>query len=178
MKNKISKIIDLLNNATDDVLVTVNNIYCDENGYSDSTIYSNDERFLSETFGTDGDKAVRAVCFGKYEYNDNWVKFNGYGNLETLSDIGVNDLVESVETIAEYIFQHQELFNHFLDLEFDDEEIIIVRQYSDYSLCQRENWYYVDNGIDDVSHEFDEIEADKLLELNDEEFLEECESYF
>lgn len=178
MKNQISKIVDLLNDATDYVLVTVNNIYCDENSYSDSTIYSNDEQFLQEFFGNNIDNMVRAICFGKYEYNDNWVKFNGYGNLETFSDIGVNDLVESVETIAEYIFQHQELFNHFLDLEFDDEEIIIVRQYSDYSLCQRGNWYYVDNGEDDVSNEFDEIEADEFDDLNDEEFLEKCESYF
>jgi len=177
MKNQISKIVDQLNNATDDVLVTVNNIYCDENGYGDSTIYSNDEQFLQERFGNNVDEAVRAVCFGKYEYNDNWVKFNGYGNLETLSDIGVNDLVESVETIAEYIFENQELFNHVLDLEFDDEEIIIVRQVLNYSLCQKGEYYYVDNG-EDVSHEFDEIESEDFNDLDDVEFLIECKKYF
>jgi len=106
------------------------------------------------------------------------VKFNGYGNLETLSDIGVNDLVESVETIAEYIFENQELFNHVLDLEFDDDEIIIIRQHLEYSLWQRGNWYYVDNGNDDVSNEFDEIEAEDFNDLSNEEFLVECKKYF
>lgn len=175
MKNQISKIVDLLNDATDNVLVTVNNIYCQELGYDDE-IHSNDERFLSETFGSDVDKAVRAVYFGKYEYNDNWVKFNGYGNLETLSDIGVNDLVESVETIAEYIFENQELFNHVLDLEFDDEEIIIVRQVLNYSLCQKGEYYFVDDN-NDVSEYFDEIEAEDFNDLTDEEFIKECHKY-
>lgn len=31
-------------------------------------------------------EAVRAVHFGEYRYNDEFIKFNGYGNLETFND--------------------------------------------------------------------------------------------
>jgi hypothetical protein len=177
MKNQVEKIVEQLKNSKDYVLVDVNNIYCSENGFDDDEIYSNDVDFLN-TYFTDVDQAVRAVCYGEYKYMDEWVRFNGYGNLETLNYFTTNDLVESVETIAEYIFENQEGFEHILDLEFDDEEIEIHREFEGYSLCQRGNFYYIDNGDDDVSNEFYMVKFFELIKLNDEEFLLKCKEYF
>jgi hypothetical protein len=177
MKNQVEKIVEQLKNSKDSVLVDVNNIYCSENGFDGDEIYSNDVHFFNDYF-TDVDQAVRAVCYGEYKYMDAWVKFNGYGNLETLNYVTTNDLVESVETIAEYIFDNKEGFQHILDLEFDDEEIEILREVESYSLCQRRNNYYIDNGDDDVSNEFDELESDIFMELSDEEFVIKCKEYF
>lgn len=176
MKNQVEKIVEQLKNSKDSVLVDVNNIYCSENGFNDDEIYPNNVDFLN-TYFTDVDQAVRAVCYGEYKYMDEWVRFNGYGNLVTLNYVTPNDLVESVETIAEYIFENREGFEHILDLEFDDEEIEIHRECEGYFLCQRGNFYYIDNG-DDVSNEFDKFEADELKELIDEEFLLKCKEYF
>jgi hypothetical protein len=176
MKNQISKIVEKLKDSKDSVLVDVNNIYCSENGFDGDEIYSNDVDFLN-TYFTDVDQAVRAVCYGEYKYMDAWVKFNGYGNLETLNYVTTNDLVESVETIAEYIFDNKEGFQHILDLEFDDEEIEILREVESYSLCHRGNFYYIDNG-NDVSNEFYMVKFFELIKLNDEEFVIKCKEYF
>lgn len=48
----------------------------------DDAIYENDEYFF-ETHFTDMMTAIKAVYFGKYNFGHDYVKFNGYGNLDT-----------------------------------------------------------------------------------------------
>lgn len=45
-------------------------------------IYQNDEYFMDETFSSPND-AVRAVCYGNYEYMDTYVMFESDGNLKS-----------------------------------------------------------------------------------------------
>lgn len=59
-------------------------------------IYDNDENFMDETFSTAND-AVRAVCYGEYEYMDSYVKFENDGNLK--SGNYFSDLVDEDEFI-------------------------------------------------------------------------------
>lgn len=48
-------------------------------------VYDNsDEDFFKHNF-SDTDEAVRAVCYGDYEYMAPYVRFNGYDNLEISS---------------------------------------------------------------------------------------------
>lgn len=46
--------------------------------------FENDEYFFNDMFKS-ADDAVRAVCYGDYNYMDDLVKFNAYGNLESCS---------------------------------------------------------------------------------------------
>ena len=66
----------------------------------DGEIFSNDEEFFS-TFFSDTLAAVRAVCFGNYRYQDAWVIFNGYSNLDSSNDpeefMDLNELAEAIE---------------------------------------------------------------------------------
>ena len=48
--------------------------------------YVNNEYFFKEMFGDKVDEAVRAVCYGDYNYMDDYVRFNGYGNLDSCSE--------------------------------------------------------------------------------------------
>jgi hypothetical protein len=70
-------------------------------------------------------EAVRAASYGEYDYSDNYVKFNGYGNLESLDYITTDDLGNSVDAIAEEVADN---FSTYTDLfsisedDFEDEE--------------------------------------------------------
>lgn len=64
-------------------------------------IYDNDENFMDEMFATPND-AVRAVCYGEYEYMDPYVKFESDGNLKSgnyFSDFVDED--DFVDTLAD-----------------------------------------------------------------------------
>lgn len=85
---------------TDSEKVAAWNQMCQDQNRSDDEIFSNDEEFFS-TFFSDTMEAVRAVCFGEYRYQDEWVTFNGYGNLESSNDpdqfIDDDELINAIE---------------------------------------------------------------------------------
>lgn len=72
------------NNSTIQEKISIHNEYDAENCRSENMIYGNDEMFFDETLSNmSRSEIVRAVFFGKYNYNDDWVWFNGYANLES-----------------------------------------------------------------------------------------------
>lgn len=118
MKN-INQIIDLLNSLDTDELIQVNNRFAIENNY-DSEVYMNDEEFFELYFPKSID-AVRAASYVNYNYSHDYVRINGYGNLESFDYFEVSDLCDTVENIAEHIAENEELYD-FLDLSDIDEE--------------------------------------------------------
>lgn len=48
--------------------------------------HENDEEFFNTFFFNDPYEAVRAVHFGDYNYSDPYVRFDGYGNIESLTE--------------------------------------------------------------------------------------------
>ena len=112
----VQKVIDQINDMDSDNLVSLNNTYCQENNYSDSEIYNNDEDFFETFFSGNVTAAVRAAIYGEYNYHHDYVKFNGYANLESMDSITTDDLPESVLTIARYIVENPREFSHLIDL--------------------------------------------------------------
>ena len=113
------QIIELINNMNDDQLVQLNNLYCEHACINDGEIFSNDEEFFSMFFPKAGDglRVAQAVFYGDYNYSHNWVKFNGYGNLQSYSFINPDDLCELVETIAEFIEENPNDFSSLIDID-------------------------------------------------------------
>jgi len=117
MKSTISKtleaITDYLNELDNAELVNIHNEYCQSCNYSDDEIYNNDEEFFNMFFEGKVLEAVRAVSFGEYNYSNDYVKFNGYGNLESF-----NSPLEHVdiESIASDILENPENY-HGIELE-------------------------------------------------------------
>ncbi len=114
-----NQIIELINNMNDNQLVQLNNLYCEHACISDGEIFSNDEEFFSMFFPNAGDglRVAQAVFYGDYNYSHNWVKFNGYGNLQSLSIITTDELCELVETIAEFIEENPQGFKYLIDID-------------------------------------------------------------
>jgi len=120
-----NQIIELINNMTENELVQLNSLYCEHACIYDGEIFSNDEEFFSIYFPNAGDglRVAQAVFYGDYNYSHNWVKFNGYGNLQSYSHITTDDLCELVPTIAEFIEENPNDFEHLINVaELTEEE--------------------------------------------------------
>lgn len=67
-------------------------------------VWENDEEFFNTFFGDRPMEAVRASYYGDYKYMDEYVRFNGYGNLESLSAYQFHEeLREEVDYIVELL---------------------------------------------------------------------------
>lgn len=64
--------------------------------------YENDEYFFRDFFQDKVDDAVRATYYGDYNYMDDYVHFNAYGNLDSVSEYEYdNEIEENAEEIIE-----------------------------------------------------------------------------
>ena len=71
----------------------------------------NDEHFFENYFKTKDDVA-RAICYGSYTYSDEFVKFNAYGNLESISRWGMQyEINENKEDIITHYLELYEANN-------------------------------------------------------------------
>jgi hypothetical protein len=104
------QIIEAINNMTESELVELNNLYCQSINAPDDEIFSNDEDFFETFFSGSGIKLAQAIFYGDYNYSHDYVRFNGYGNLETFPYMTTEQLCELVPTMANYI---EENFNDF-----------------------------------------------------------------
>lgn len=76
-------------------LVRLWNEYADSASCFDSRILRNNEEGLNELFdGCDSSEVVRAVRFGRWKSSDEWIRLNGYGNLESTRDTGLDEWVD------------------------------------------------------------------------------------
>ena len=57
-------------------------------------VYENDEEFFDMFFEGRPAEVARAIFYGDYNYNDEYIKFNGYGNLKTLSEYDYEEMLE------------------------------------------------------------------------------------
>ena len=125
-KNEIREY--LLNN--EDVLLDVVSELNSWNGCLDNLdFWENDEEFFN-TFFDNPMEAIRATYYGNYNYNDDYVKFNGYGNIDSYSEYerieeikdNIDDIVENLIESYYNIYINEELENLILELLEEDEE--------------------------------------------------------
>ena len=100
----------LLNHVDEigDIIIEINSI----DGSLDFLEYwDNDEEFFNTFFYNNPTEAVRSAYYGDYNYCDNWVKFDGYGNLKSVDDYGLeNEYKDYIDDITNSFLQHyQEL---------------------------------------------------------------------
>lgn len=109
MKN--NKIVDKL--TLDELKEMVSDINSWNGQLEDLDYFENDEYFFRDFFGDKVDEAVRAVCYGNYEYMDDYVKFNAYGNLDSCSQFEYDkEIKDNAEEIVEaYIENIDNMYN-------------------------------------------------------------------
>ena len=81
-------------------------------------VYENDEEFFDMFFEGRPAEVARAIYYGDYNYNDDYVKFNAYENLESLSEYDYEELLEeNIEEITENLIEYAEYIS------IDNEEL-------------------------------------------------------
>ena len=72
-------------------------------------VYENDEEFFNMFFEGKPAELARAIYYGDFNYNDEYIKFNGYENLETFSKYDYEELLEeNIEEITENLIEYAE----------------------------------------------------------------------
>ena len=94
-------------------------------------VYENDEEFFEMFFeGTHPMELVRMTYYGDYKFTDQYVRFNGYGNLESLDNFEYKEeLKDNIEEILDELMENYnniylpaELEEIFDDFEEEEEE--------------------------------------------------------
>ena len=119
------RVIEEIKNLKDSQLLDLAKECYSYNGTCDwADVFGNDEFFFKDMFD-DAYDAVRAVYFGEYNFHDDYVRFDAYGNLETLTDYQlekeardfVDDIIDALEDNP-----HAESLLNDLGIYLDDEE--------------------------------------------------------
>ena len=72
-------------------------------------VYENDEEFFNMFFEGKPAELARAIYYGDFNYNDEYIKFNAYGNLKTLSEYDYEEMLEeNIEEITENLIEYAE----------------------------------------------------------------------
>lgn len=72
-------------NKSDDEKISLHNEYCQAQCNEDE-IYIFDDEFFEIFFDGKPMEICRATAYGNVNFTDNYIKFNGYGNLESMND--------------------------------------------------------------------------------------------
>ena len=92
----IYKYIELdFESLTDEEKLSQWNEYCNENDYNE--LYSFDEDFFNTFFYNNPMEAARAATFGKVNWSDDYIMFDGAGNLESVRT--TNDVINEAALI-------------------------------------------------------------------------------
>ena len=126
---KKEKIREYLLNNEETLLDVVSELNSWNGCLENLDFWENDEEFFN-TFFDNPMEAIRATYYGNYNYNDDYVKFNGYGNIDSYSEYerieeikdNIDDIVDNLIECYYNIYINEELENLILELLEEDEE--------------------------------------------------------
>lgn len=160
MITRKDSIITVLKGMTSETQVSLWNSYCNEHNMDDY-IYNNDEYQLSEMFS--GPSAVidalRAVSYSDYRFTDDYVKFNGYGNLVSFDDVDVEEYIDFDE-LADYLMENGDEYDNF-----DDEDLSCLKDdFIAYYEEKTGKMFVEDDNFDCIGYDFITTDWDDIIE--------------
>ena len=96
----------LLNHVDEigDIIIEINSI---DSSLEYLQYYENDEEFFNTFFYNNPTEAVRSAYYGDYNYCDDYVRFNGYGNLVSFNDYDLEkEYKEYINEIVNALLKH------------------------------------------------------------------------
>ena len=171
MKEKFEIWKEYWDELSDSTKVAIRNEYCREHNV-DEELFSFDEEFFEMFFSNSSAiEVARAVFFGNIKnWCDEYIKFNGYGNLESMS---VWDAVEDTENYyLKEIFENEDCWRD----EIDEDDIN-----SEYCF---QHWEYIKGEVElelpDIAPELIDqwLEDNWDEDENDDYLVKQCIEYF
>ena len=116
----------LLNHVDElgDIVIEINSI---DGSLEYFQYYENDEDFFNTFFYNNPTEAVRSSYYGNYNYCDKYVRFNGYGNLESFNDYDLEkEYKYYIDEITDSFLQH------YQELNITDNELLkLIEKYKE-----------------------------------------------
>ena len=114
----VAKLKEVLESDLSIVKEVVNEVNSWNGGLDDLRYEYNDDEFFNTYFEGKPMEAVRSASYGEYNYMDEYVKFNGYGNLESASQWKVDkELTDSIDEIIEC------LIDEYSNIDISNDEV-------------------------------------------------------
>ena len=99
--------------------VSIYNNYQSEHGDPDDMLNSFDEDFFNMCFERKPMEAVRAAYFGKIHWDDEYIRFDTYGNLESFSEFEAKTMIEDE---IEDIFSNPDIWEDYIEDKEEEED--------------------------------------------------------
>lgn len=122
MKTLQDLVVEAIKGLDSDDLITLNNVYCQENSI-ESEVYGNDEEFFDVFFSGRPMEVARAISYGEYHFSHENVQFNGYGNLESFDGFDLDNLCELPEVIAKHVIENPNSYDSIIDVDALESEL-------------------------------------------------------
>lgn len=107
----------------EDLMSIISDINSYDGNFDDIQWWENDEDFFDTYYADDIMGAVRAVCYGEYNFTDEYVRINAYGNLETTNYIQ-DELEGYVDEIVDHLVENWDEFKDTINLTSETKELI------------------------------------------------------
>jgi len=108
LKNELATII--VNMDSEDIF-QLNNSYCYSTNCFDDLLYELYDDNINEIMeGKEPIEIIRMTAYGDFNYSHDYFRFDGYGNLESLSYLTSENLPELIENIVDAIIENPEEF--------------------------------------------------------------------
>ena len=115
----MENIKNYLLNHIDEIGGIVSEINSFDNSLDYLEYFENNEEFFDTFFYNNPMEAVRSSFYGDYHFSDNWVKFDGYGNLKSVNDYELeNEYRDYIDDITKSLLEHYE------EIDICDKELI------------------------------------------------------
>lgn len=88
------KLREYLLNNEDTLTDVVSELNCYNGCLEYLDFFENDKEFFKAYFNNPME-AIRAICYGDYNYNDDYIRFNGYGNIDSYTKAERDDEIKS-----------------------------------------------------------------------------------
>lgn len=149
-KISLEKFTEEFKNLTDREKITIYNEYCLEHGDSDKMLYDFDNEFFEMAFeGKEPMEICRATFFGNIKsWNDEYIRFNAYGNLESLSEYDAVEEIYEYDAVEE-IYEYEDVWEDYIESEEDEDEDTYICPNCGHVFKQGEYNYNYDTGNTD-----------------------------
>jgi hypothetical protein len=113
LKNELATII--VNMDSEDIF-QLNNSYCYSTNCFDDLLYELDDDNINQIMeGKEPIEIIRMTAYGDFNYAHDYFRFDGYGNLQSLSYLTSENLPELLENIVDAIIEAPEEFENLFE---------------------------------------------------------------